>query len=123
MTKRSAFDSSPTPRARADVASVELDGEVVILDEREDALHLLNPTATTVWRCLDGSGTVGELIADLSEVFGSDPQTVRNDVGALLSDLAARRLLEDGTQSSGAEAAAVTSVDKRPHWSAEPPGS
>jgi hypothetical protein len=121
MTERPATDSSMIPRARADVASVELDGEIVILDSRQDALHLLNPTATTVWRCLDGSGTVGELIADLSEVFGSDPQAVRHDVSALLTDLAERGLLESGAQPPPAVTGSGTS--EAPHWSAEPPGS
>jgi hypothetical protein len=123
MSGASASDSSSIPRARTDVASVELDGEVVILDEREDALHLLNPTATAVWRCLDGSGTVGELVTDLAEVFGSDPATVSDDVGVLLADLAERGLLEDGALALGEEPAAATSADERPHWSGEPPGS
>jgi hypothetical protein len=103
------------------VASVELDGETVILDEREDSLHLLNPTAATIWRCLDGAGTVGELISDLSEAFGSDPQTIRHDVSALLADFAAQGLIESDSEST--RAVSETGANEAPHWSGEPPGS
>ena len=68
--------------ARPDVAQVEIDGEIVLYDDRAKVMHRLSPTAGQVWRCLDGSGSLAEISADLSDVYQADPGQVLADVVA-----------------------------------------
>ena len=58
------------PKVRDDLTVVELDGEAVIYDEETAELHHLNPTATIVFGLCDGTATMAEIAADISEAFG-----------------------------------------------------
>ena len=49
------IDESFVPVPRSTVATAELDGEAVIFSEETQNMHVLNPTATIVWACFDGS--------------------------------------------------------------------
>ena len=82
------------PLPRCGVASVEIDGETVIYDVELDATHLLNPTATAVWRCLGGETTVDQLIDDVAVAFDVPREEVRTDILTLLRDLGRVGLLE-----------------------------
>ena len=75
-----AIDGVFVPRAQPSVAGVTLDGESVLYDEASSGLHLLNPTASVVWACCDGGGTVNEIVADIAEAFAEPNEVVRNDV-------------------------------------------
>lgn len=75
-----AIDEAFVPKPGEAVASVELDGEAVIYDERSGSIHLLNPTASVLWQCFDGSGDLGGLITDVSETFQIDRETAARDV-------------------------------------------
>ncbi|MGH9073406.1 MAG: HPr-rel-A system PqqD family peptide chaperone, partial [Acidimicrobiales bacterium] len=88
-----SIDGSFVAVAKPSVASVELDGEGVLYDEEAGASHLLNATATAVWSCLDGSGTLDEIAAELADAFGADAQTVRHDVIALVQQFGRQGLL------------------------------
>lgn len=107
------IDQAFVPR-RAAVASVEIDGEVVLAREGS-TLYRLDPLATLVWSCLDGSGTVGEIAEDLAAEFGADPDVVRRDVVALSGTLARLCFLEDaGSEPDGvANAEAPRAVPRR----------
>src|SRR5215210_1847814 len=78
------IDGSFVPVLRPSVAIVELDGEGVLLDGHSGSLHVLNPVATIVTHCFDGSGSVDELVVDLSDVFRADIDQVRRDVLSLV---------------------------------------
>lgn len=65
MTTSRPLGFDDAPRRRPDVVGVEVDGEAVLYDSRDGALHRLNPVATVLWHCLDGSVTLGELAEDL----------------------------------------------------------
>jgi PqqD family protein of HPr-rel-A system len=84
------------PRAREDLATVELDGEVVIYDEASGDLHHLNPTATLVFSMCDGNATIAELAADIGEVFGMSTDDVERQIRSLLRQLRRQRLIEAG---------------------------
>jgi hypothetical protein len=88
------IDESFVPRPRSTVATAELDGEAVIYSEETQSMHLLNPTATVVWACFDGSGPLSELIADLSEAFGVEQDVIRRDVLDLAREVGSKGLLE-----------------------------
>ena len=82
------------PRPRDNIASVELDGEVVLLLEGARRTHSLNQTGTVVWKCFDGHSTLDEISADLSDIFGADADTVREDVINVTRDIGKAGLLD-----------------------------
>ncbi len=89
----STIDAAFVPVARDAIHTVEIDGEAVLLDERENRLHHLNATATLVWKCLDGRSTVGDIVTDASEVLGAPYDLVLADTIAVCRDLGAQGLL------------------------------
>lgn len=91
---------SDRPLVRADLAIVELDGEAVIYDERNGTLHHLNPTATLVLGLCDGSSTIPELAADLSDAFQVEFEDVRAQLDQLVSRMRDQGLLEPGGQAA-----------------------
>ena len=106
------------PRARADAAVVVLDGEAVI--HRNGQVHVLDPVATLVWRCCDGTATVPEIVAELAGVFATSTDTVGRDVGVAIDRLAALDLLVDsGADLRGAPEATGDALELL----ADPPGS
>ena len=58
------------PAQRPDMTTVEIDGEAVVYDEATGRLHHLNPSATIVFGLCDGTLTVDEMAAMVSETFG-----------------------------------------------------
>lgn len=99
-----AIDASFVPTARRDLSFVELEGETVMnvpMGEDEVTIrdygfdtHWLDRTATIVWNCFDGSGSIDELADDLSEAFGADREVVLADVLELARTLGRAGLLE-----------------------------
>jgi len=82
------------PRARTDLAVVELEGEAVIYDPVSDELHQLNPTATIVFNCFDGMGTIMEIAEDIAGAMGVPAEEVEKGVRALYKDFRERSLIE-----------------------------
>ena len=72
---------------------VEIDGETIIYDPDAELLHHLDLVATTIWRTLDGSETLGELASGLAAQFETDVRVVSDDVVRLARQLAADGLL------------------------------
>jgi PqqD family protein of HPr-rel-A system len=85
--------TEPLPRARDDVERVVVDGEAVVYDPVTGDVHHLNATATVVWQCCDGTGTVDALVDDLAATYHAPRSQVATDVGGLLDDLTSRHLL------------------------------
>jgi len=80
-------------RVREDVASVELDGEVVIYDAAAERSHLLSPTAGLIFACLDGTSTLAEVAADLAEAFLAPEAAVLEGVVSTVLTLGRQGLL------------------------------
>ena len=78
---------------RADVASVELDGEVVVYDAAGERSHLLSPTAGLIFGCLDGVSTLAEVAADLAEAFHAPEAAVLEGVVSTVLTLGRQGLL------------------------------
>jgi len=78
------------------VHSVELDKEAVLYDEPTGRLHMLNPSATLIWTCLDADVTGGELAAELADAFGVPLESMKGQVAEALEALAAEALIIDG---------------------------
>jgi PqqD family protein of HPr-rel-A system len=89
------------PKARADLAVVELDGEAVIYDERSGSLHHLNPTATIVFSMCGGSATIRELSVDIAEAFDVSLDTVEPEVRRVLRQFRKAELLDGNGKAHG----------------------
>ena len=90
------IDRNLVPVARSSVVAVEVEGEHVLYDERTARLHSLNSTAGLIWSCCDGTVTLGELVDELAEAFGTSPRHLREDVFAAVRRFADEDLLEMG---------------------------
>lgn len=91
MSVERAIGPDSVLSARMDVASVEIDGEIVMYDDAGRRLHRLNPTAAILWRCLDGSGSLADIASDVAEVYATDVSTVLAELVGL-----ARRFADEG---------------------------
>jgi len=85
------IDGTFVPRPQPRVVTVVVGEELVVVGSLP---HVLNPTASLVWRCFDGEGSVDELVRDLVEATQSEESVVRGDVLALTRQLAVAELLE-----------------------------
>jgi PqqD family protein of HPr-rel-A system len=81
------------PRARDDLAVVELDGEAVIYDEVSGNLHHLNPGATIVFSLCDGTATIKELSEEISVVFELERSEVERQIRSVLREFRRQDLL------------------------------
>ena len=73
-----------TPVVVAGVESQDIGAEVVVL--AGEMLQRLAGSAAEIWRRIDGVRSSAQIVADLQEVFGSDPQLVQ-DVPTFLAEL------------------------------------
>lgn len=88
-----AIDAGTVATARTDVASVQLDGEIVLYDDSSHRLHRLNPTAATLWQCLDGSASLAEIGTDIAGVYSVPAATVIPQIVTLAQSFAEEGLL------------------------------
>ena len=140
MVSPETIDGSFVPVSCPSVASVVVDGEVVLLDGSSGTLRNLDPVGGVVWGCLDAPGTIDEIVADLCEEFGADRETVRADVLELMRALGRDGLLQGvstgagdnghdhdghdhGALSGQATEPATESVAEEPRFLEEPPSS
>ena len=79
--------------ARPDVVGVNVDGEMVLYDDSRRVMHRLNPTATAIWLCLDGSGTLAEIALDMADVYRVDPAQVLSGVIDMVREFGSKGLL------------------------------
>ena len=91
---REPIDGSWRPSPAAGLLSVEMEGELLLLDPRTDGLHHLDRLGTIIWKVLDGQGSVDDLVDDLAAAFGTPDDIVRTDLEDLLVKLRTAGLLE-----------------------------
>ena len=105
------------------VESVIVDGQAVLYDEAAKVLHVLDPIGTVVWQCLDGSGTLGEIEADLADVYQMPIKQVRTDVRRLIRHLDKLELVDGvgGRARPATPALEDKTVDASPRVLEEPP--
>ncbi len=89
------IDAGFAPRLRTGVAATDVDGETLVLDQESGATMLLEGTAVVVWKCLDGTSTIGEISADLAEAYSAPPEQVLEDVLRLVRQLGAMRWFDN----------------------------
>lgn len=107
------IDGGFVPVVRPSTASVEIDGERVVVDE-DGVFHLLDPVASVVWPFLDGSTSIEDLADDLSAAFDGDRDRISQDMLELTRDLVGRGLLSRPGQASGTPEVATTPDEEAP---------
>jgi hypothetical protein len=86
-------NGEPLRYRRATAALARDLGEDVLVAVR-DSFYTLAGTASAVWRALEEPRGVDELSRTLAAAYGAVPERVARDVGALLSELSARGVVE-----------------------------
>lgn len=66
---------------------------VILAPER---LFVLDPIALEIVKRCDGKASVGEIVDALAQAYAAPRETILKDVGALLQDLADKRILSAG---------------------------
>ena len=73
------------PKRRSDLLVRSVEGDVVVLDRRDEKIHQLNATAAFIWECCDGRHSVVDIAQRLATQFKVDLGVVKGDVaGAVL---------------------------------------
>lgn len=88
------------PRPHPAVETAFLAPEAVLWDGRHRRIHHLNPSASAVWLCVDGTLTADQIATELSEIFQTPQDVLRPDVDGALAEFVRLGLLSGG-ESSG----------------------
>ncbi|MDV3239276.1 MAG: PqqD family protein [Gammaproteobacteria bacterium] len=83
------------PVPRADLLIREIEGETVVLNRADGHIHTLNPTASFIWRQLDGEKSVQDIAQLLADAFAVDHATARADVVGIIDRLRELQLLKE----------------------------
>ena len=89
----------------SDVVSREIDGALIIvpltsgMGDMEDDLFSMNETGTEIWKMVDGTKTVGDIVSALTTQYQADPGEIERDVVGIVTELLKRRMLVDATLS------------------------
>ena len=90
---RGTFHTGVAPAHSSHVVWVDLDGEVVIFDERTNVTVVLNRTASTLWQVFDGTTTLGAIAAEFIATANAPAETIESEIVAVTRQLADRHLL------------------------------
>ena len=71
-----------------------LDGEVVILNMKDDVYYGLDQVGGRIWSLIQEPITIGEIIENLLEEFDVEYQQCSEEVLALLEDMLTKGLIE-----------------------------
>lgn len=82
------------PKRRTDVTSRNVNGEILILDRKNEDVHQLNSTASFVWQYCDGQATIHEIAVAMAKDYSIDLEDAERDVTDLIRKLKALGLLE-----------------------------
>jgi len=94
------------PRARAELAVAEIEGEAVVYDLLPGYLHYLNHSAALVFGLCDGKTTIAEMAEAIGDAYEIDPGEVEGQVRPLLANLRKLGILEGKTADRLLEEAA-----------------
>ena len=108
------IENSLIPVPYGAVVGVELDGEAVLYHEEAKTVHVLNPTATIIWNCLDGRIGLERLCLDLGEAFEVPVERLRSDVVNAVRELGRQGLLQGVQPDTEAVAASTLAARQGP---------
>jgi outer membrane protein assembly factor BamB len=73
--------------------AAELEGEIVMMNVENGAYYQLDATGTEIWSRLEQPVEIGQLCAELAQLYDGPPEDIQRDVLAFLSGLAERKLV------------------------------
>ena len=76
------------------VRELEIDGAITLFHTGTQTALVLNETASDVWRLLDGSRDVEDIVTELITQYDATAERVRRGVEDALDQLTQHRLLE-----------------------------
>ncbi len=82
-------------RSRSPVTA-EVDGELVIMDLNGNNFFNLDSIGSAIWTRLEHPVRFEDLCQDLHRIYDAPLDTIRHDVGALLSRMLAHKLVSTG---------------------------
>ena len=97
MTKKVDLNGIYIPSE--DVVAREIEDEIIIVPltvgiaDMEDELYTLNETGRTIWKRLDGTKSLQEVVEELSREYEAAPEEIEEDVMGLVSELLERKIL------------------------------
>ena len=97
MSDIAISDMSIVSRA-PDVIATELDGEAVLMSIARGQCYGFDAIGTRIWSMIERPAAVGEMLARLVDEYDVAPETCRQDVTRLLSELARERLITIGNE-------------------------
>jgi hypothetical protein len=120
-----AIDTGFVARLADHAVLIELDGEAVLFDERTSAVHVLNPTATVIASCLDGTTDLAAVVGELAAAFSADTAAMQADVLDVARSLGRQGLLDgvEGTDPEEHEDLAGDELGSEPKFLADPPST
>jgi hypothetical protein len=81
------------PQRRLNLVCRIIEGETVILNREAGVLHRLNPTASFIWECCDGTTDVDDIVTRVANAYDVDFVTCRKDVSEIVAKLESLNLL------------------------------
>jgi len=81
------------PIHTSNVASRVYGADAVIISPDEGMVRMLNPTATRIWQLADGSRSVEEIAAALTEEYEVERDQAQQAVAILLGELTEKGLI------------------------------
>jgi coenzyme PQQ biosynthesis protein PqqD len=84
---------SVAPRRHDDVLVQAAGDETVLLALRNGTYFSLNEVAGRVWELCDGSRSVADIVAVITDEYAATPEDIERDVVELLDDLLAEDLV------------------------------
>ncbi|MBX3089095.1 MAG: PqqD family protein [Cryobacterium sp.] len=83
-------------RRGADVASVDSGARTAVLNlgnDRDSTPRILEGTAASIWRLIDGAHDTDGLVRELANSYGVNSKQIKPDVEAFLESLASEGLI------------------------------
>lgn len=95
-TSSPAIDRSTWVRRNPDLLVADVDGEVVMMNEKVGEYYGLEDTGSDLWNRLAEPTTVGALLTALENDYEAEPAVIERDVIAFLANMAAKGLIKTG---------------------------
>ncbi|MDQ1246072.1 MAG: PqqD family protein [Actinomycetota bacterium] len=89
-----AFTDDSVPTRVVGAVQAEVDGELILLSPKDFSYFGAAGTGGPVWDLVDGTRSVGQIVAQLEEQYTADPGVIRAETVEFLDALRAAGLLE-----------------------------
>ena len=71
----------------------EIDGEIVIIADDGSHIHMLNETATLIWKTTNDQTPVREIITKMCDEYDVDEDTASQDISETIKRLSDKKLI------------------------------